>query len=187
MLKIDNLTFSYGEKMIFNDFSLEINDGEIIWLSGPSGCGKTTLIKLVLGLLKPQKGKIQTNGMTPSVVFQENRLLPFYTIMQNITLVGGDKALANENLTALGINETADLFPASMSGGMKRRAAIARALSVPFDLLILDEPINGIDERNLRSAANRILKIAKGKTIILITHDPEEAKLLGAKKVKINN
>ena len=187
MLKIDNLTFSYGEKMIFNDFSLEINDGEIIWLSGPSGCGKTTLIKLVLGLLKPQKGKIQTNGMTPSVVFQENRLLPFYTVMQNIELVGGDKEKAKDILLALGINETANLYPKKLSGGMKRRAAIARALSVDFDLLILDEPFNGIDEKNLEKTAELINEICRDKTVIIITHSPIEAELLKAKEVKINN
>lgn len=186
MLKINNLTFSYGEKEVFNNFSLEIKNGERIWLSGPSGCGKTTLIKLILGLLKAQSGQIEVN-ITPSVVFQENRLLPFYTVMQNITLVGGNEALANENLTALGIGETADLYPASLSGGMKRRAAIARALSVPFDLLILDEAFNGIDEKNLQSAVDRINALTKDKTVILITHNPEEAELFGAKKVEINN
>lgn len=187
MLNINNLTFSYGDKKIFDNFSIEIKDGEKVWLSGPSGCGKTTFIKLILGLLKPQNGKIQTGGMTPSVVFQENRLLPFYTVIQNIAIVGGDITLAHDNLKALGIAETADLYPASMSGGMKRRAAIARALSLPFDLLILDEPFNGIDEENIKSATARISEIAKNKTVILITHDPEEAKLLGAKKVEINN
>ncbi len=187
MIKINNLTFSYGDKNIFNDFSFEIKNGEKIWLSGPSGCGKTTLIKLILGLLKAQKGEIKTGGLTPSVVFQENRLLPFYTVMQNIELLGGDKEKAKEILLALGISETENLYPSSLSGGMKRRAAIARALSVPFDLLILDEAFNGIDEKNLQSACDCIKNFTHGKTVILITHNPEEAKLLGAKKVEINN
>lgn len=187
MIKINNLTFSYNDKNIFENFSLEINDGEKIWLSGPSGAGKTTLIKLILGLLKPQKGNVDLNGLTPSVVFQENRLLPFYTVIKNIELIGGDKALAKENLISLGIGDTENLYPDSLSGGMKRRAAIARALSVPFDLLILDEPFNGIDEENLESAAQRINQIALGKTLILISHNPEEARLLNAKKVEINN
>lgn len=187
MLKIKNLTFAYGNKQVFNDFSLEIKNGERVWLSGPSGCGKTTLIKLILGLLKPQKDEIITDASTPSVVFQENRLLPFKTVLQNITLIGGDSVFAEENLTALGIGETRDLYPASLSGGMKRRAAIARALSVPFELLILDEPFNGIDEKNLQATVDRINEISKNKTIILITHNPEEAELLGAKKVEINN
>ena len=187
MLKINNLTFSYEDKNIFNNFSLEIKNGEKIWLSGPSGCGKTTLIKLMLGLLKPQKGEINLGNLTPSVVFQENRLLPFYTVMQNIELVGGDKEKAKEILLALGIGETENLYPSSLSGGMKRRAAIARALSIPFNLLILDEPFNGIDEKNLQSACDCINKFAADKTVILITHNPEEAELLGTKKVEINN
>ena len=162
-------------------------NGEKIWLSGPSGCGKTTLIKLILGLLKPQKGEINLGNLTPSVVFQENRLLPFYTVMQNIELVGGDKEKAKEILLALGIGETENLYPSSLSGGMKRRAAIARALSIPFNLLILDEPFNGIDEKNLQSACDCINKFAADKTVILITHNPEEAELLGTKKVEINN
>ncbi len=187
MLSVNNITFSYGDKKIFENFSLEIKNGQKIWLSGPSGCGKTTLIKLILGLLKVQKGEIEANGMTPSVVFQENRLLPFYTVMQNIELLGGDKEKAKEILTALGIGETENLYPVSLSGGMKRRAAIARALSVPFDLLILDEAFNGIDEKNLQSACDCIKKFTADKTVILITHNPEEAELLGAKKVEINN
>lgn len=187
MVKIENLTFSYDDKNIFNDFSLEIKEGEKVWLSAPSGFGKTTLIKLILGLLKPQSGEIIVDTVKPSVVFQENRLLPFYTIIKNIELIGGEKTLAKENLDALGISDTELLYPASLSGGMKRRAAIARALSVPFDLLILDEPFNGIDEINLEATANRINEIAKDKTVILITHNAEEARLLNAKKVKINN
>lgn len=187
MLKINNLTFSYGDKKIFNNFSLEINQGEKIWLSGPSGCGKTTLIKLILGLLKPQKGEIKTSNLTPAVVFQENRLLPFYTVMQNIELVGGNKQKAKEILAFLGISDTENVYPSSLSGGMKRRVAIARALAVPFDLLILDEAFNGIDENNTKSACDCIKKFTEGKTVILITHNPDEAELLSTKKVEINN
>ena len=107
--------------------------------------------------------------------------------MQNIELVGGDKEKAKEILSVLGISETENLYPSSLSGGMKRRAAIARALSTEFDLLILDEPFNGIDEKNLKSACDCIKKFTADKTVILITHNPEEAELLGAKKVEINN
>ena len=187
MLKIKNLSFSFGEKLVINNFSLNIKNGEKIWLSGPSGCGKTTLIKLILGLLKANSGEIDLGGMIPSVVFQENRLLPFYTVMQNIELVGGDKQKAKEILLALGINETANSYPQKLSGGMKRRAAIARALSVDFDLLILDEPFNGIDEKNLEKTAELINEICSNKTVITITHSPFEAELLKAKEVKINH
>lgn len=187
MLKIKNLSFSFGEKLVISNFSLNVKKGEKIWLSGPSGIGKTTLIKLILGLLRPNSGEIDLGGMTPSVVFQENRLLPFYTVMQNIELVGGDKQKAKDILLALDIGETVNLYPKKLSGGMKRRAAIARALSVDFDLLILDEPFNGIDEKNLKKTAELINEICSNKTVIIITHSPLEAELLKAKEVKINN
>ena len=187
MLKIKNLSFSYGEKQVINNFSLNVKSSEKIWLSGPSGCGKTTLIKLILGLLKPEKGEIELKGKAVSAVFQENRLLPFKTVLENITLVGGDSQKGLLYLKALGIEETANLKPSKLSGGMKRRAAIARALSVPFDLLILDEPFNGIDEKNLNRTIDLINEVCFDKTVILITHSQNEAKLLGAKKIEINN
>ncbi len=187
MLRIKKLSFSYGERQIINNLTFNINQGEKIWISGPSGCGKTTLIKLILGLLKADKGEILLNGMTPSVVFQENRLLPFYTVLENITLVGGDRDKALHYLEALGIGDTANLKPSKLSGGMKRRAAIARALSVDFDLLILDEAFNGIDEKNLTATADLINSVCQNKTVILITHSPNDARLLSCKKIEINN
>lgn len=187
MLKIKNLSFSYGEKQVISNFSLNLKSGERIWLSGPSGCGKTTLIKLISGLLKPEKGEIILDSKEVSAVFQENRLLPFKTVLENITLVGGDSQRGLYCLEKLGIGETANLKPSKLSGGMKRRAAIARALSVPFDLLILDEPFNGIDEKNLNRTIDLINEVCLDKTVILITHSQNEAKLLNAKKIEINN
>ncbi len=187
MIKIKNLSFSYGEKLVINNLSLDIKKGEKIWISGPSGCGKTTLIKLILGLLSADGGNIDLGDMTPSVVFQENRLLPFKSVIDNITFVGGSRKKGLENLAALGIGDECYSKPAKLSGGMKRRAAIARALSVPFDLLILDEAFNGIDEQNLEKTAILINEVCRNKTVILITHSEKEAKLLNCKKVEINN
>ena len=93
MITIDNISFFYGEKQVLKDFSLKIQKGDRICLIGESGCGKTTLLRLVLGLEKPTNGNIiTTQKLKPSVVFQENRLLPFKTVLENITLVGADKA-----------------------------------------------------------------------------------------------
>ena len=112
-------------------------------------------------------------------------MLPFKSVIENIILFGATKETALQNLKALGIKETANLKPNELSGGMERRAAIARALSQDFDYLLLDEPFTGLDEKNLEICAKHILEVAKDKPIILITHSQEEAELLNAKIIKM--
>ena len=186
MIDINNISFSFGDKKIFESFSLKISEGDRIWLSGQSGTGKTTLIRLILGLEKAQKGEVQVKkGLKPSVVFQEDRLLPFKTALQNIMLVTKNEALAKENLKALGLQHEINTKVSELSGGMSRRVAIARALSAEFDFLVLDEAFTGLDRENIAIAINQILKIAKNKPIILITHSPLEAELLGATEIKL--
>lgn len=186
MININNISFSYGDKKIFKNFSLSINKNDRIWLSGQSGSGKTTLIRLILGLEVTQKGEIiKQKGLKPSVIFQEDRLLPFKTALQNIMIVSNNPALARENLKALGIEDCADMPVNKLSGGMQRRVAIARALSCDFDYIILDEAFTGLDKENIILAVKQILKIAKDKPIILITHSPFEAELFGAKEIKL--
>ncbi len=186
MISIKNISFSYGDKKIFENFSLEIGENDRIWLSGQSGCGKTTLIRLILGLETAQKGEmIKSNNLKASVVFQEDRLLPFKTALQNIMLVTTNAALAKENLKALGLENETNTKISELSGGMQRRVAIARALSCEFDYLILDEAFTGLDKENIILATKQILKVAKNKPIILITHSPFEAELLGVKEIKL--
>ncbi len=186
MLKINNVSFSYDNKKIFSDFSFELSENDRVWLHGESGCGKTTLLRLILGLEKPQYGEIVgTTGLKPSVVFQEDRLLPFKTALQNIMLVNGDRQKAIDNLKALGLGDNLNTPVNELSGGMCRRVAIARALSVEFDYLILDEPFTGLDKENVETAIKLILKTAENKPIILATHSPLEAELLGAVEQKL--
>ncbi len=186
MINIDNISFSYLEKTVIKDFSLKIKKGEHICLYGESGCGKTTLLKLIMGLIKPQKGIISLpENLKFSTVFQENRLFPFYNVLKNIEIIGAEKETALNNLKALGLEGTENLILSKLSGGMERRVSIARALSVDFDVLILDEPFTGLDNENIKKSANHILKTVGDKTLILVSHSIFEAELLNAKKVTV--
>lgn len=182
MLSIDNISFSYGENPVLENFSLSVGDGERICLFGKSGCGKTTLLRIILGLKKAQQGSVTAGrDIKYSAVFQEDRLLPFKTVLQNITLIGADEQTALSHLSAMGIRDCADKYPSELSGGMRRRAAIARALSAEYDCLVLDEPFSGLDIENIRKAAEHISECLSGRTLILVTHAKEEAQMLGCK------
>ena len=186
MISIENISFSYGENRVLENLSLEIGKGSRICFFGESGCGKTTLLRLILGLEKPQSGTIKKDGaLRPSAVFQENRLLPFKTVLQNITLIGADEGAALDRLRALGIEAAADSFPSDLSGGMQRRAAIARALCAEYDYLVLDEPFTGLDGANASAAARHISESLKERALILVTHSRAEAEMLGAQIIDI--
>ena len=185
MIRINNLSFAYGEKRVFSGFSLEIPDGTRSCIFGESGCGKTTLLRLITGLEKPAGGSVEIGGVRFSAVFQEDRLLPFKTVLENITLIGAEKETALNMPAKLGIAEAADKYPSELSGGMRRRAAIARALSAEYDCLILDEPFAGLDKENIEKAAALISESVGERTLIAVTHSEREAELLGAKIIRL--
>ena len=187
MIELKSVDFSYGESKILDSFNLTVNDGECVCLSGPSGCGKTTVLKLVMGLLKPDSGKI-SGVKRPSVVFQEDRLLNGFSLITNVLLpplADGRKSVATELLKEANLGEAIYEKVRDLSGGMKRRAAIVRALCFEGDVLVLDEPFNGIDAENKRIMAEMIKReyLQKGKPVLMVSHIPSDAELLNARVV----
>ena len=186
----NEVDFSYhGENKILDKFSFAFPEKGAVCLSGPSGCGKTTLLRLLAGLEKPQGGIIcGIDSLHPAFVFQENRLLPWMSALDNVALVCGDngRIIAEKWLGRVGLGGNEHKRPGELSGGMKRRIAIARALAAPADFLILDEPFTGLDEPLWMSIAGDIADIYADKLVIMVTHIPEHADGLNAEVYKLD-
>ena len=148
---------------------------------GPSGCGKTTLLNLIQGFLQPDAGEIALFSDRISAVFQENRLLPWYTVYQNIALAAR-RPVGREEVEALlrrlCMPGELDSLPGSLSGGMARRVALARALLSESDILLLDEPFKGVDMACKRQCEKTLQALSGGRLTLLVTHDPGEAAAL---------
>lgn len=191
-MKIENLCFSYLdkeiEKTVFDGLNLSSNS-RIICLMGPSGCGKTTLLHILAGLLKPCGGTVSGFPKSISIMFQEDRLLSWLNAYENVALVRsgnpswkGQEDIASQLLKALDIDPAMDI--GSMSGGMKRRVALARALAFESEALLLDEPFKGMDEDLMQRAADLIG--SQGKITVVSTHSEAEARALGAEIVRLH-
>ncbi len=174
MVRLENVTKAFGDKTVLSGFSYEFVEGARYVITGSSGVGKTTLLRLICGLLRPDAGRAEVaEGARVRAVFQEDRLLPWRTVLQNVTLGESDGAYARELLSELGLADEADAYPAALSGGMSRRVAIARALCAKPDVLLLDEPFNGLDPDMKARTAALIFDKMRGKTVITVAHDAE--------------
>ena len=186
MIEIKNISKSFDKKAILSDISFTVNEGECVALTGESGAGKTTLLRIIAGLETADSGKIICPGNKKrTFVFQENRLLENKSVLENILAVADDKKRALYFLEKSGLLNDRDKKASALSGGMKRRLAIARALTFGGDIYFLDEPLRELDAESHKKMAELIKEEISGKTAILITHDRFSLEFLSDRQIKI--
>jgi NitT/TauT family transport system ATP-binding protein len=193
ILRVRDVGLVYGSSTVALDgANLDVPRGELTALLGPSGCGKTTLLKIIAGLIEPTAGAVFVNGKKVegpgpdrALVFQDFALLPWATVLDNVAFglrARGvprkeREATARHYIAEVGLSGFEDKHPHELSGGMRQRAGLARALAVESDILMMDEPFSAVDEqmrRKLQEDLLDLLKIEK-KTVIFVTHSIEEA------------
>ena len=167
----------------------ELRSGEVMALLGENGAGKSTTIRLLMGALRPDSGTVHgLEGRRLAAVFQEDRLCDNFSAVANIRLVTGrtlpEKAIL-QHLKELGLSDSVRLPVSQLSGGMRRRVAIARAVCCGPELLLLDEAFKGLDEQCRRDTAAYIRRHTAGASVLCVTHDPEEATLLGGRCIDL--
>ncbi len=182
-LRIEGASVSFGSVEVFRRLSLEISRGEFVAVVGPSGCGKTTLLNLFSGFLKPTLGSVICSGRV-RMVYQHDSLFPWQTAAQNIALGLRDLSSETERerqleqmLRLINLKEFAGHYPHQLSGGMRQRVELARALAGDTDILLLDEPFSSLDyltRLRMRRELARMLEELP-RTVVLVTHDIEEA------------
>jgi len=189
MIQFQSLRKAYGEQILFSDLNLTLDRGFLVF-GGPSGCGKTTLCRIAAGLEKPDHGKVSGVTGRPAVLFQEPRLLPSLSAVDNVACVSKKKNgrnAASALLMLLGFS-VADLSkkPPALSGGMQQRVALARlilfASEYEGNLVVLDEPFRGLDPVTKEKAASLIREIPH-RVVLVITHDESDADLLNGKSL----
>ena len=183
---------NYGDVEALRDMSLDFPKGQLTSLLGPSGCGKTTLLKIIAGLLVPNQGEVRVNGQIVTepgpdraFVFQDFALMPWASVLRNVAFglelrkvaKSEREDIARKYIKEVGLDGFENSFPHELSGGMRQRVGLARALSVDSPVLLMDEPFSAVDEQTRRKFQEDLLQLVKeeNKTFIFVTHSIEEA------------
>ena len=198
-VKIDNVVKKFngrgGEMIALNGVNLDIHENEFITVVGPSGCGKSTILNIIAGLLEPTSGsvyvdgkKVEGPGPERGVVFQQYALFPWLTVRNNVKFAldmrgikGAEAdAIVDKYLKIVDLEKFANHYPKELSGGMKQRVGIARALVLEPDLLLLDEPLSAVDAITREIMQKEVIDLieAERRTALLVTHDLDEAIIL---------
>jgi NitT/TauT family transport system ATP-binding protein len=201
IIEIEHLDFTYTEgQKVIDDFNLTIYDQELITIVGASGCGKSTLLNIIAGLLPPTHGIVRIKGLEVSqpgpdrtMVFQDDAVFPWYTVRQNVEYglrvqkIPEQKRneLVDYYINLVGLNDARDLFPRQLSGGMRKRVDVARAIATRPEVLLMDEPFAALDVLTKQRLQEEFLNIwsANRVTVIFVTHDLEEALYLSDRVV----
>lgn len=177
-----------GQKVL-EDINISFAEGRINGIMGPSGSGKTTLLYLLMGLMRPDSGKIHgMEGKKISTVFQEDRLVEHWDAVKNVLLVCKNTVkddVVKEHFRKVGLNDYEGKPVKKLSGGMKRRVAIVRAMLAEADIVLMDEPFQGLNDELKYQVIEYVKEETKGKTVILVTHDKEEIERLDAKLIDL--
>ncbi|MBE6887369.1 MAG: ABC transporter ATP-binding protein [Ruminococcaceae bacterium] len=186
---IKNLHKSFGDNKVLNGINAVIKENRITCLMGQSGIGKTTLLNIMLGFEKADAGEILNVPALKSTVFQENRLCEDFSVMTNIKIVNDSLSdeTVSKHLAAVGLEGCEKKKVNTLSGGMKRRVALVRAVLAQKDILFLDEPFKGLDEATKDRVTQYLAVNTKNMTVVMITHQAEEARALGAEVIYLKN
>ena len=189
MIRLSNISFSYGKKQIFDHLSMHISSEQINCFLGPSGCGKTSLLNLLAGIIKPDEGQIDgLKNQIPSYIFQETHIIPWKNVYQNVILPLKDKMdlnnleeYAERYIRLVNLWENRLSYPRELSGGMRQRVSIARAFAYPSSLVLMDEAFQGLDIVLKKSLLDAFAKSweYEPRTVVFVTHDLDEALILG--------
>lgn len=185
-LALDKVGHAWLGRTVFEDFDLVLGEGEVVALAGPSGCGKTTILQIAAGLVEPLRGRVRRHYRRHAVVFQEPRLLPWLTARDNIAyglkVAGRSRAergaVAEARALDVGLDrDDLDKYPVELSGGMRQRAAVARALAVEPDVMFFDEPFTAVDVGLRRALQDLVIAAARRArfSALFVTHDLAEA------------